>query len=126
MLDVKQLIAEVAARNGIRIDADDPAFCLVTLNQLVLEQAAREVVEEIRMATREFEQAAETVHRRAGMVLAQANKELLASIRHELATESGLPQRSADRRLALRWATLGVLVSLVLFACGVLVGISVG
>ena len=57
MPDVKRLIAEVAARNGIRIDPEDPAFCLVTLNQLVLEEAADKFVEEIRTATGEFQSA---------------------------------------------------------------------
>ena len=43
MLDTKRLIAEVVARNGIRIDPDDPAFALVTLVQLVLEESSRQI-----------------------------------------------------------------------------------
>jgi len=46
MLDVKRLIAEVAARNGIRIDPDDPAFCLVTLKQMVSEEAGQKMRQE--------------------------------------------------------------------------------
>ena len=61
MLDVKRLISEVASRNGIRLDEDDPAFCLVTINQIVLEETAAKIVEDVRTATREFEQAAERV-----------------------------------------------------------------
>lgn len=46
MLDVKRLIAGVAARNGIRIDPDDPAFCLVTLKQMVSEEAGQKMRQE--------------------------------------------------------------------------------
>ena len=35
----ERLIAEVAARNGIRIDPADPAFALVTFVELVLEES---------------------------------------------------------------------------------------
>jgi hypothetical protein len=38
-LDTKALIGEVAARHGVTLKPDDPAFALVTLNHLVLEQA---------------------------------------------------------------------------------------
>jgi len=32
MQDVKRLISEVAAQNGIRVEPDDPLFALVTIN----------------------------------------------------------------------------------------------
>ena len=48
MLDTKRLIAEVAARNGIRVDPDDPAFALVTLVQLVLEESSRQITDDMR------------------------------------------------------------------------------
>ncbi|MBX6329770.1 MAG: hypothetical protein IRY89_14470 [Pseudolabrys sp.] len=60
-MDVEKLIGEVAARNGIRIEPDDPAFALVTLNQLVLEDAVKILVREIHAATADFESAAERV-----------------------------------------------------------------
>ena len=42
MFDVKQLIGEVAAQNGIRVEPNDPLFALVTMNKIVLDQATRE------------------------------------------------------------------------------------
>ncbi len=69
-MDVEKLIGEVAARNGIRIEPDDPAFALVTLNQLVLEEAVKNLVREIRAATADFESAAERVQSRVGAMLA--------------------------------------------------------
>lgn len=41
MPDMKQMISEVAAENGIRIEPGDPLFALVTLNRLVLEESAQ-------------------------------------------------------------------------------------
>ena len=64
-LDLKQLAAKVSVEHGIRVDPDDPIMAVVTLNRLVLEHAAVEIVEEVRSATREFEQAAENVQVRA-------------------------------------------------------------
>jgi len=116
MLEPKQLIAEVAARNGIRVDEDDPAFCLVTMNQLVLEEAAREIADDIRAATENFERAAEEVQRRAGMALAQAQRDMLASVRSEL-------QRANRRNIVLR-DTANVLWGVGLFSAGLFVGMA--
>ena len=38
--DVHELIGKVAEQNGIRLDHDDPAFALVTLNEIVLKATA--------------------------------------------------------------------------------------
>jgi hypothetical protein len=37
MPDVKRMISEVAAENGIRVEPGDPLFALVTMNRVVLE-----------------------------------------------------------------------------------------
>jgi hypothetical protein len=41
MPDIKRMISEVAAENGIRVEPGDPLFALVTMNRLVLEASAR-------------------------------------------------------------------------------------
>jgi hypothetical protein len=61
MLDTKRLIAEVAARNGIRVDPDDPAFALVTLVQLVLEESSRQISDDVRASIAEFERSVQKV-----------------------------------------------------------------
>jgi urease accessory protein UreH len=81
-VDVEKLIGEVAARNGIRIEPDDPAFALVTLNQLVLEEAVRNLVNEIRAATSDFECAAERIQNRAGAMLARGLAERSSPVRN--------------------------------------------
>jgi len=121
MLDVKRLISEVAARNGIRIDEDDPAFCLVTMNQVVLEEAATKVIDEVRTATRDFESAVERVHKRAGVVIADQLKGCLDAYRRLIVQESAR-STSWARSDQIRWCAVGLFSGLLIFLVGVLAG----
>ena len=47
-LDKSRLIATIAARLKIRLDEDDPAFVLVELNRLVLDQTVRDALQRVR------------------------------------------------------------------------------
>ena len=47
-LDKSRLIAAIAARLKIRLDEDDPAFVLVELNRLVLDQTVRDALQRVR------------------------------------------------------------------------------
>jgi len=121
MPDVKRLIAEVASRNGIRLDPDDPAFCLVTLNQLVLEEAGEKLAAELRKTTKEFEDAVRKVETRFGGILGNQLKETVTALRgHDL---------MARRPVNHHWRTLViaiyVLSAVVIFAAGIAVGIEV-
>ena len=132
-LDLKQLAAKVSVQHGIRVDLDDPIMAVVTLNRLVLEQAANEIVEEVRSATREFEQAAERVHLQAGAVVAEKVRECVAVLRQEKVKEIGNAStgarksfgdggRADERPTVQRWVAIGLLSGAVLFGCGVWLG----
>jgi len=132
-LDLKQLAAKVSVEHGIRVDADDPIMAVVTLNRLVLEQAANEIVEEVRSATREFEQAAESVQVRAGSLLAQMVRDCAAVLRHEVlkdideASTQALhriaaPDQPHGRPVVQRWVAVGLLSGTILFGCGFWMG----
>ena len=111
MLDVKRLISEVASRNGIRLDEDDPAFCLVTINQIVLEETAEKIVEDVRTATREFEQAAERLHRRSGVIIAEQIKDSIGHIAAVVGSRAGRRSTSRFHRTASagsRWGCFPV------------------
>ena len=118
MPDVKRLIAEVATRNGIRIDPDDPAFCLVTLNQLILEEAGDKFVAEVRSATRDFEDAVHKVEGRIGVILGRQLKETIASLRHN----DVLAERRPNRRRRAGGIAVCILSAVIIFICGVVVG----
>jgi len=133
-LDPKQLAAKVSVEHGIRVDPDDPIMAVVTLNRLVLEQAANEIVEEVRSATREFEQAAESVQLRAGALVAQRVRDCVAALRQEIVKDIGHAStrdgkrigdvgRADERPAVQRWVAIGVLSGALLFGCGVWLGI---
>jgi len=133
MYDVKQLITEVRARNGIRVEPDDPIFALVTLNELVLEQVARRVSEEITTRLVAFNDGMNKTERRAGVLLAQDVKEAGAHIRAELQKDidaAGIEAAhlvyrvdQAHKKPALiRWITVGLSLAVVLLVFGFCVG----
>ena len=128
-LDLKQLAAKVSVEHGIRVDPDDPIMAVVTLNRLVLESATNEVVEGIRTATREFEQAVESVQVRAGSFLAERARDFASVLRQVAARNVGNGSIRAQERIgsdakaiAQRWAVIGMLAGIALFGCGVWVG----
>src|SRR4051812_23145299 len=133
MIDVQRLIGEVAARNGIRVEPGDPAFALVTLNQLVLEDAVKQMGEHIQAGIAEFSDAVQKTENRAGRILADEVKSAAAELRRELqrdvegarvgAKELVAEIRSVHTRAALmRWAAAGVIAGAMLFAAGLWIG----
>ena len=132
-LDLKQLAAKVSVEHGIRVDPDDPIMAVVTLNRLVLEHAAVEIVEEVRSATREFEQAAENVQVRAGALVAQRVRDCVGVLRQEIAKDIGNAStrartsigdvgRADERPAVQRWVAIGLLSGTALFGSGVWLG----
>lgn len=133
MIDVKRLVAEVAARDGIRIEAGDPAFALVTLNQLVLEDAAEQIRDHIRAAMADFTDAVHKTEARAGGILAEQVKDAVAELRRELERDVekarveasqivyAVHQAHTKARLT-RWCAAGVMAGAGLFMAGLWIG----
>jgi hypothetical protein len=132
-IDIQRLIGEVAARDGIRVEPGDPAFALVTLNQLVIEDAMKQVAEQIRSGIAEFTEAVHKTESRAGKVLAGEVKEAAAELREELQRDIESARISAREilfethrkhsRLALiRCALAATAAAVAVFASGVWVG----
>jgi hypothetical protein len=125
MLDVKRLIGEVAAQNGIRLEPDDPAFALVTLNQLVLEETANRVFEQISAALVQFSEGLSKGEQLAGKTLAQevrvaaieARKEWAAGVREmQPASMAHVPGARLGQFL---WWAVGALSGIALTAAGI-------
>lgn len=57
-MDRRQLIAAIVERTGIKLDHDDPAFILVELNRLTLEESAKKVADQIGQAAEKFNRVA--------------------------------------------------------------------
>jgi hypothetical protein len=132
-IDAKRLCAEVGARNGIRVEPWDPAFALVTLNQLILEEATRQLGGELRDGVAEFATAVQATELRAGKILAEQVKGAAAEIRRELksdiesarlsATEIVSEFHHAHRNAAVvKWGAAGLLAGAALFGGGLWIG----
>ncbi len=133
MADIDLLIGKVAERNGIRLDKDDPAFAIVTLNELVLREAVRDLHGQIQATINGFNDSVGRLDARAGLVIAQAVRQSAAEIRNELQKDlasANLQVRQLvsqvnsahSRPVAMRRRRLGIVCGLFLFVCGVLVG----
>ena len=109
-LNLERLLAEAVAKHGIRLDPDDPAVVVVTLNRLVLEQAARLMVADVRVAIAEFERAVHGVESRLGEAVAKSLK------------GGSTPAGTASRRQLARWVSLGLGAGVGIFSAGVAVG----
>jgi hypothetical protein len=68
--NTKRLVGEIASRYGIRLDENDPAFAIVRLNQLALEETSRDLIERMSVERREFEASVQRLQERAGRYVA--------------------------------------------------------
>jgi hypothetical protein len=136
MIDQQHLIGHVAARNGIRLEPDDPAFALVTLNEAVLQEASATLTDEIRQVLNGFTESLAKTEHRAGKALAQDVKTAAAELRRELnsdieiasikANELVTKVNAANARPAIvKWVAVGTAAALLLFLCGVIVGLKI-
>ena len=129
----QRLIAEVAARHNVFLKPDDPAIALVTMNQLILDDAMETIHGQIRATIAEFHASMQKAEERAGSMLAQGVKESAAQMQRGLHNDihtAGLKAREivhlvneAHRRPALiRWSAVGLVAGALLFGGGLWLG----
>jgi len=131
--DARALAAKVFERHGITLREDDPAFALVTLNELTLRKAMGELLQEvdqhIKAALAEFQFTMRRVEGHAGTTLAQQVREsaggLQATLRGEIASarlgvREMVEEIQKERRAAMlaRWCAVAAVVAVAVFICG--------
>ena len=131
--DARAMATKVFERHGITLREDDPAFALVTLNELALQKVMSELLQEvdqhIKAALAEFQLTIRRVEGRAGTMLAQQVRDstggLQTALRDEIASARlGVRQmveeiQKAQRVTILaRWCAVGAVVAITVFACG--------
>jgi len=133
MNDIKRLIAEVSTSTGIRVEAGDPALAFVALTELVLEQVAHRLLDDVGVRLTAFESSMGRLDRRAGKVIAQEVAETAARMRVELQRDidaAGLKaahlvyqvDQAHKRPARIRWLAAGLVSAVVLFATGLWIG----
>ena len=131
-MDLNRVIGEVAARHGVRLDPDDPALVLVTVTELMLQQAQEEFLASARRATAEFVEAAGRAQEQAGAALADRVRKTGGARRAELGgilagrddssgSWSPVPTK-AGRQASYRWVMLSVPIDVLVFLGGMLAG----
>jgi hypothetical protein len=131
--NTQRLIAEVAARHNVILKPDDPAFALITMNQLILDGAVEVVHEKIRATIGEFHASMQQAEKRAGNILARGVKDSAVQMQQGLQNDirvAGLQAREivhlvneAHRRPALiRWSAVGLMAGALLFVGGLWLG----
>jgi len=137
MLDRDRMIAEVLERAKARVDRDDPAFVLVELNRLALEDAVNALAARVGTIVSQLETAGRTAGASVGRVAAAHAAEAFANavrnIRKEgrgvqaetratLLREAATPKRTA---MAPRWIAF-VLVTVIAASFGLGLGLGAG
>lgn len=133
MPDMKRMISEVAAENGIRVEPGDPLFALVTMNRLVVEEFAKTYYDYNQKLIAEFLESMKRAEVPAGSMLAQKVKESAEKMREGLQGDihiAGLKAREyvhlvneAHRRPAIiRWVSVGLVAAVAIFGSGVWLG----
>ncbi len=133
MPDVKRMISEVAAENGIRVEPGDPLFALVTMNRMVLEESASRFYEFHQKLMAELNASMKKAETHGGGILAEMVKEAATKMREGLQSDIQFAgMRAAEyvhrvneahrRPVIIRWAAAGLLAGAGLFAAGVWFG----
>src|SRR5580704_14140669 len=131
--DVRAFAAKVFERHGIALKEDDPAFALVTLNELILRKLMADLLAEVdqHMTARlaEFEQTMQRVEARASKVLARQVRGSAGGLRRTLRKEIEVARLDVQRIMGeirnayrvgslARWSVVAAVATLVVFGCG--------
>ena len=134
--DIQKLIGEVAARNHVLVEHDDPIFAVTTINRLMLDEAVEALLSRIGAAITAFETSAREGDAHAGRLLAEEIRISTSAWKAEIARDINIANvrscelidkihRAHSRPAMLRWGALGLFAGLLFFGCGILFGIFV-
>jgi len=133
-VDAKKLTSEVAARHGVLIREDDPAMVLVTMSEIVLEEALRKAdvrlgavlseaeAQQKRLQLEAIAWVQEEIGRAGSALRAQLERDIDGArlqARELVVQLSQVYSRSAVRR----WLAVGVVSGLILLLIGLALGL---
>jgi hypothetical protein len=83
-IDMKYIIAEVAACHGVKIDADDPMIAIVSLNQLALMDLMTPLIESMKLIGSELEESPRMADYRRSEAQVEEVRQAAAALRAEI------------------------------------------
>ena len=131
--DIQKLIGEVAARNHVLVEHDDPIFAVTTINRLMLDEAVEGLLSRIGAAITAFETSARAVDAHAGKLLAEEIRTSTSAWKAEVARDINIANvRSCEmidklnmahsKPAMVRWGALGLVAGLLLLIGGIFLG----
>jgi hypothetical protein len=132
-MNVQDLAAKATARCGIRIEPHDPAFVLVALNEIILEETTRTICSQMEKTVAMFVEKIQVIEEVAGQRLAvqvrSSGTEIRAAIQNDLRQARWKTQelvlqvsRKTSRPAFIRWLAIGLLSAIMFFFAGVYFG----
>ena len=127
-MDRAEMCGEILRRMGLKVGEDDPAFLLVELNRLALEEAVSIVVERLAPLPGTIEQAGVALAKGVASAAQRVVDEEFAAARNKIAKEADVARAVVARAISElaqeerqahtdKWITLGYLFGC-LFAVG--------
>ena len=124
-MDRAEMCAEVLRRMGAKVGEDDPAFLLVEMNRLELEEAVSVVVERLALLPNTIEKAGWALAKDVAAAAASMVDVKLAAARETIAKEADTARAAAARAIrelaqaqrrthTYKWLALGFLFGSVL------------
>jgi Transcriptional activator TraM len=86
-IDIEHIIGEVAKRHRIALRPDDPAFAIVTINELVLKNTIQEAMKAMAVTLDRFDTSIQKAESRAGQILGQQIRESARQLRQAVRAE---------------------------------------
>jgi len=128
-MDRAKVCAEVLRRMGVKVGEDDPAFLLVEMNRLELEEAVSAVVERLAPLPDIIEKAGWALAKEVATAAASVVDVKFAAARETIAREADTARTAAARAISelaqaqrrahtYKWLSLGLLFGSVLLVCG--------
>jgi hypothetical protein len=122
-IDIEYIIGEVARRHALAVRPSDPAFALVTINELVLKSTVHEALKAMAGTLDRFDTSIQRAENRAGQILGQQIRESAEQLRQVVHSEIVAGGRRSNSRVALRfWAGIGLLCATFLCAASFWLG----
>ena len=136
-VDAKKLTAQVAARHGLLIREDDPAMALVTMSEIVLEQALKNAEVGLRGILSEAEEGQKRSQQESAVWVQEEIGRAGSALRVQLLRDIDAGRLQAKELVVQlaqlysgsavrRWVALGIVSGLVLFLIGVGLGFELG
>jgi len=132
-MDRAKVCAEVLRRMGVKVGEDDPAFLLVEMNRIELEEAVSAVVEHLAPLPGTIEKAGWALAKEVATAAASVVDVKFAAARETIAKEADTARAAAARAISelaqaqrrtntAKWLAFGFLFGSVLVVCGFAAG----